>query len=133
MVVQTFQADLVQSEAGQRVLHDGVLDVLGAEITAKLGVLCDVDAAIVDENAALRILKALGESFYDGLLFGKDRFARYVWVSPPEMKNVSVQRDKDTQKETYSCGVLGWIYTQNGLPAVFEQMNTTRNEHGCQG
>ena len=68
---ETGEAGALQSEAEQSVLHDGVLNAGGGQLTTQLGVVGHIDALVVNDDTAAGLLNALRQSLDDGLLFAE--------------------------------------------------------------
>ena len=66
-LIKLIVTGLVGGKSGQRVLDDRVFHTRFAELSAELGILCDGDALVVDENRRSGILKLLGQCINDCL------------------------------------------------------------------
>ena len=66
-LVELGVAGLIGGEAGQRVLDDRVLDSRSTELIAKLGILRDGDALVVNKYSSGSVLDLVRQSINDGL------------------------------------------------------------------
>ena len=64
-------------QVDHRVLQNRVLNARLAQLVAKLGILRDVQAAIVNQNGALGLLKLLPDVGHDALL-GLDNLGHFL-------------------------------------------------------
>ena len=67
-LVELGVAGLIGGEAGQRVLDDRVLDSRSTELIAKLGILRDGDALVVNKYSSGSVLDLVRQSINDGFL-----------------------------------------------------------------
>ena len=79
--IEILHAAVVESEASESILDDGILDIILAKLCAQLGVLGDVDALIVHEHAGAGILDALDKRSNDSLLLAENSCVRHVYTS----------------------------------------------------
>ena len=81
--VQLGEAAVVQSAANEGVLHDGVKNVVLAQLGTQSRILRDGDALVVHEDAGGSALQTLHEFGDDGLFLAQDFCVRHFGVSPP--------------------------------------------------
>ena len=82
-LIELVVAGLVGGETGERVLDDRLFPTGLTELVAKLGILCDSDALVVDEHGSGRTLQLVGQCIND-CLFAVENLGIGQCVSPPK-------------------------------------------------
>ena len=82
-LIELVIACLVGGETGQSVLDNGVFYACFTELIAKLGILCDSDALIVNKDSGGRSLQLVGQCIND-CLFAFEYLGIGQCVSPPK-------------------------------------------------